>query len=269
MEEEDIGDDGGLENLGGSGSYSVEAGDVSQAIGKFVEVNLHTCSHENAVGGCFGSNDVACEADHLGGDIYRSAAERGRDGCPITVSYKHSFLSIPCLPEKVTKSQDQDSNTRELNDILKGTVISTNQIRKHRRKSKRRKTLRKRHGRNAKDGRELPERRPVEGIVRILGWLGNEDLIRLFGADVVFFANVGHDLRSREDFDVKFILDGFACLLKLGDVLWVKRVKMVLTSWVGILAVLQGLILCGCNSQYSDSSQTRQATSLYLSKLIS
>lgn len=173
---------------------------------------------------------MACEADHLRSDIDRSTAERGRDGCPITVSYKYSFLSTPCLPEKVTKSQDQDSNARELNDILKGTIISTNQIRKHRRKSKRRKTLRERHGRNAKDGRELPKGRPVEGIVRILRWLGDEDLIGLFGSDVVFFANVCHDLRSREDFDVKFILDGFACLLKLGDVLWVKRVKMVLAS---------------------------------------
>lgn len=195
-----------------------------------MEANLHTGSHEDAVGGCFGANDVACEADHLGGDIYRSTAERRRDGCPTTVSYTPSLLSTPCLPEKVTKSQDQDSNARELNNILKGTIISTNQIRKHRRKSQRRKTLRERHGGNAKNGRELPERRPVEGIVRILGWLRNEDLIGLFGSDVVFFANVCHDLRSREDFDVKFILDGFSCLLKLGDVLWVKRVKMVLTS---------------------------------------
>jgi hypothetical protein len=45
--------------------------------------------------------------------------------------------------------------------------------------------------------------------------LGNENLIGLFGSDIVFFANVCHDLRSREDFDVKFILDGFTCLLKL------------------------------------------------------
>ena len=63
--------------------------------------------------------------------------------------------------------------------------------------------------------------------MRILRGLGNEDLIGLFGSNVVFFANICHDLRSREDFDVKFILDGFTSLLKLGRCF---GLKMLLTS---------------------------------------
>lgn len=50
-------------------------------------VNLHTGSHEDAVGGCFGTNDVTGEADHLRSKIDRSTTEGGRDRCPSKVSH--------------------------------------------------------------------------------------------------------------------------------------------------------------------------------------
>jgi hypothetical protein len=93
VEEEYIGDDGGLEDLRGSGSYSVETVDVSKGLGRVLEVNLHTGSHEDAVGGCFGTNNVAGEADHLRSKIYRSTTKGSRDRCPKKVSNGYLLFS--------------------------------------------------------------------------------------------------------------------------------------------------------------------------------
>lgn len=97
MQEEDISDDSGLDGLGWARSNAVE----------------YASAHEAVICGCSSTPDHGCEADSLGKDVYRAAAESGADG----------------NPDEVRETKDKDANTRELHGLRKGAVESLHVVR--------------------------------------------------------------------------------------------------------------------------------------------
>jgi hypothetical protein len=64
-------------------------------------------------------------------------------------------------------------------------------------KRERAKPLRESYQARCCDCRDLPPDGPVQGVCRIIAWLGNKNVVRLTALNEMMGTNVGHDLCAR------------------------------------------------------------------------
>lgn len=180
MQEEDIRDHGRLNRLRRSSSNAIE----------------YASAHERAVSHRLGPPDRRRKADDLREDVHGPATEGRADR----------------YPDEVTESEDQDSHACELHNSRQARVEILHVIRKHRRESQRPESLREGDECGSSDAAGLPERRPVQWIIRIRRRLWDQNSRATF--DEVVGANICHDLRARENLSVELLLQSVELLCR-------------------------------------------------------
>jgi hypothetical protein len=101
------------------------------------------------------------------------------------------------LPDKITESQNQNADASELHGLCESTMEVSDVEWKLRSKCKGAKPLREGYQARCRDCRDLPPDGPVQGIRRIIAWLGNKDVVRVTALDEMVGPYVSHDLCAR------------------------------------------------------------------------